>query len=74
MDLRLASSVLSNRYRVYTHLEKVMAILLLLLMVIWLIEGKTAAMLMAVYTQTPRTKTANTANLRTKIAKWLIPG
>jgi hypothetical protein len=29
-------------------------------------------MLMAVYTQTPRKKTANTANLGTKIAKWLM--
>jgi hypothetical protein len=48
------------------------AILPLLLMVIWLIQGKTATMLMAVYTQAPRTKTANTANLRTKIAKWLL--
>jgi hypothetical protein len=49
-----------------------MAILPLLLMVIWLVQGKTATMLMAVYTQTLRTKTANTANLRTKIAKWLM--
>ena len=49
-----------------------MAISPLLLMVIWFKQGKTATMLMAVYTQTPRTKTANTANLRAKIAKWLM--
>ena len=47
----------------------VMDISPLLLMVIWLKQEKTATMLKAVYTQTPRTKTANTANLRAKIAK-----
>ena len=46
----------------------------LLLVVIWLIiQGKiarAAKMLMAVYTQRSRTKTANTTNLQTKTAKW----
>jgi hypothetical protein len=48
------------------------ALLPLPLVVIWLIQGKIAKVLMAVYTQRPRTKTANTTNLRTKIAKWLM--
>jgi hypothetical protein len=49
-----------------------MALLPLPLVVIWLIQGKIAKVLMAVYTQRPRTKTANTTNLRTKIARWLM--